>query len=593
MSRINILDENTANKIAAGEVVERPASVIKELIENSIDAQSKDITIEIEEGGQQLIRIIDNGEGIHPEDIERAFLSHATSKIEGIEDIFKIKTLGFRGEALASIAAVSRVILKSRVKEFDFGKEVSYTGGHLDYIKDVGANIGTTIEVFDLFYNVPARRKFLKSTQREAGLISEIVSKIAIANSKIAFKLFNNSKRVINTFSSPDTLNVIRDLFNKETCDDLIEIESHGDTMSVYGYIGNENLSRGSRNNQNIYINGRYIKSKLITAACEKAFKSFITINKFPFFIIFIDIYPELIDVNVHPAKTEVKFNDDREIFKMVFDSVHKALRNFLEGSFVIEEEKSFGEGSSYEEREKPHEKMAYQLPIDFKKEVSGTYLSEEEKGIEHKELEMTQATYIREESLSKLPALKILGQFNSTYIIAEAKEELFLIDQHAAHEKVLFEKYMGEIENNVVISQILLIPKIIELSLENFYIYKENEDIYKRTGFNIEVFGENTVNIREVPIILGKPNLISLFQDILDDLKNMGRGKTTDIIYGNIARKACRAAVKAMDALSLSEMDSLIIDLGNLRDPFTCPHGRPTIIKLTLNEIEKRFKRI
>ena len=591
MKRINILDDNTSNKIAAGEVVERPFSVVKELIENSIDAGAKNITVEIYEGGQQSIKVTDDGTGVHPEDIKIAFMPHATSKILDIEDVFAINTMGFRGEALPSIASVSNTILKSRTSEFDYGKEISIKGGNLEYIKDTGCNVGTSIEVNNLFFNVPARQKFLKSPQRESAMITDIVNRLALAHNFISFKLYNNGKNLVTTHASENMMDIIRFIYDKNTSENVINFEEHGDVLSVYGFIGTAELSRGSRNNQSIFVNKRYIKSKLITAAIEMAFKSFLMINKFPFFIVFLDIYPEMIDVNVHPTKSEIKFNDERAIFKSVFDAVHKALRDSRINSFRVKENNLVDVIEKRAEDEKLlQEKIKIlEMPVDL---VFGN------SNINYEPSKGADAVFETESIESKLterklPNLRVIGQFYNTYIIAEAKEELYLIDQHAAHEKILFEKYRDEIRNMQVLSQLLIIPTVMELSSEDFSTYIENKDLFKSTGFNIEVFGDETITIREVPIILGKPDLKNLFLDIINNLKNMGTGLTVDVKYHKIATIACKAAVKGNDPLSQVEMVRLLVDLSYIEDPFNCPHGRPTIIKMSVNELEKKFKRI
>ncbi|MCD3331133.1 DNA mismatch repair endonuclease MutL, partial [Clostridium botulinum] len=355
MKRINLLSEETSNKIAAGEVVERPASVVKELVENSIDANSQNITIEIKESGKEEIKITDDGIGIHPEDVKKAFMPHGTSKISFIEDLYSINTFGFRGEALPSIAAVSNVLLKTKTKDSNFGKEISVSGGKVNYVKDTGCNIGTVIEVKDLFFNVPAREKFLKSDKRESGLISNIINRLALANHNISFKYYNNDKRSLITFASEDVKNTIRAIYGKNIYENIISFEKHSDIVSVYGYVGNSEISRGSRNNQSIFVNKRYIKSGIITTAVENAFKSFSTVNKFPFFVLFLDIYPEFLDVNVHPTKSEVKFQDERIIYKVVFDAVHSALSDSVRKSFSLEFE------------EEDSEPTPVQIPIDLK----------------------------------------------------------------------------------------------------------------------------------------------------------------------------------------------------------------------------------
>ncbi|MTK14091.1 MAG: DNA mismatch repair endonuclease MutL, partial [Clostridiaceae bacterium] len=534
MKRINILDIETSNKIAAGEVVERPSSVVKELIENSIDSGAKNITVEIEDGGQKSIKVLDDGHGIHPEDIEKAFMPHATSKINSINDIYSINTMGFRGEALASIAAVSNTVLKSRTEEYDYGKEISINGGALDYIKDAGCNVGTTIEIKDLFFNVPARKKFLKSSSRESAYISDILNRLALANPDISFKLFNNGKKVLNTYGTGKLTDAIRAVYGKSISDNIIAFEKHSDISSIHGFIGNAEISRGSRNNQSIFVNKRYIKSKLITAAVENAFKSFLTVNKYPFFVVFLDIFPEFIDVNVHPTKSEIKFRDDREIFKLTFDAVHEALRNSLRNSFDIpfdDEIREKDEESNYIKKEI----STIQLPIDLNTFNESNYKVEnygnnknyecnlENNSLSNEKNDLKELSYnaadsikesevskqntsldinsneglseqsnlkenigtgeeLKEEKIAKFPALTIIGQFRSTYILAEASDNLYLIDQHAAHEKILFEKYKKSIQENKVMSQVLITPAVIELTPEDYDYYLENSDIFKKS---------------------------------------------------------------------------------------------------------------
>ena len=626
-------------------MVERPSSVVKELVENSIDAGAKNISIEILDGGQKNIKVIDDGAGIHADDIEKAFLPHATSKIKYVEDIYKIHTLGFRGEALPSIASVSRTKLNSRTKESTSGMEISQSSGDILYIKEIGCNVGTTIEVKDLFFNVPARQKFLKTPQRESALISDVLGRLALANSEISFKLINNDKKVFSTYSSTNLCDTIRYIYGKEVVDNITSFEKYNDIMSVHGYIGNAQISRGSRNRQSIFVNKRYIKSGLITAAVENAFKSFLTVHKFPFFVIFLDIFPEYIDINVHPQKTEIKFQEDKAVFKLVFDAVHTAIGNSLRGNFEISQEDNEDDSEKEVEKhslrkdiydfnkivvdEKVKEELekTIQIPIDFSyKSINNETDNSKNQPHEYSNVPQSTSNYGNEASdelltpritenvkenadinydksvvrslneiskISKFPELRIIGQFNKTYILGEVYNELYLIDQHAAHEKVLFEKYKKEIINSEVVSQILLIPTVIELSFDDYSYYIENEVIFNKTGFHIIEFGENTISIKEVPIILGKPDIKNLFNEILDNLKNMGTGETVEIKYNRIASLACKAAVKANNSLSDLEMNKLINDLRYIEEPFTCPHGRPTIIKITLNELEKRFKRI
>lgn len=617
MRRINLLSENTANKIAAGEVVERASSVVKELVENSLDADSKNITIEIEDSGNKLIRITDDGRGIHPEDIKIAFLPHGTSKISSVEDIYDIQSFGFRGEALASIAAVSKVRLKSRMEAFDYGREIYIEGGKVIYEKDVGCNLGTEIEVKDLFFNTPGRQKFLKSPQREKSIINDLVLKLALGNYKTSITLINDGKQTLRTFSEDELDKTLRILYGKEVYENVIPIENHSDILSVYGYIGKESISRGSRNRQSIFVNKRLIKSSLITAAVENAFKSFIMVNKFPFFVIHIDIFPEFIDPNVHPTKNEVKFLEERVLFKTIFDGVHSALKENLKKSFIIPEEI---EDLAIVQEDKLHKSYTSSEPSQIGYLNDNHYTSEDNNLGYNKDLGFNKEvnyndkpSYIREipienqvepkgdniyynkeiSRIPKIPPIKLIGQCFNSYIIGEYLDELYLIDQHAAHEKILFEKYRKNIGNFNVVSQILAVPTIIPLTFDEYAIYKDNEEIFLNAGFMVESFGENDVLVREVPVFLGKPHINNLFHDMIENIKSMGSGLTIDIKYDKIASLACKAAVKANDKLSDVEILSLLEELRYIDEPFTCPHGRPTIIKYSLKEIEKSFKRI
>ena len=665
MKRINLLDEHTSNKIAAGEVVERPSSVVKELVENSIDAGSKNITIEIEEGGIALIRVIDDGIGVHNLDIEKAFLPHATSKIKTVEDIYSISTLGFRGEALPSIASVSKVTFRSKPAECDFGKELVLEAGEKISLTDIGMNNGSVMEVKDLFFNVPARRKFLKSTSREGSLINDIILRIALSNPHISFKLFNNGKKTLHTYGDGNLNNVIRTIYGKNISEHVLPFEYEDETLKIHGYIGKELIARGSRNNESIFVNNRYIKNKTIVAAVENAFKSFSTVNKFPFFVLFIDLSPDSIDVNIHPTKAEIKFKDERIIYKRVFDAVHSALKEDIFNSFkvdnkfeieeVVEEIKldldsesntpSISEPASSNKIEPSIKDVYNKVTIyDVKKEEDlynklkqlnkdkninnynykqpDNKTASEDLNIssikENSNLETTyntnsdiikntsssnnnsidiksseESTLKHSEPTPKFPDLRIIGQFRKTYILAEYLDTLYIIDQHVAHEKILFEKYVKNIENKEIVVQRLLIPCIIDLSLDDFECYKENIHVFADSGFVIEEFGGNTIALKEVPYFLGKLDAKNFLLSIIDNLKNLGSGKTVDVKVNKIATMACKAAVKANDYLTQIEMEKLISDLRYLDNPFNCPHGRPIIIKFTEYELEKRFRRI
>ena len=673
MNRINILNADTANKIAAGEVVERPSSVVKELVENSLDAGAKNITIEIQNGGESLIKIIDDGSGVHPEDVEKAFNPHATSKIKDTYDIFSINTLGFRGEALPSIASIARVDFKSKISDFDMGKELVISGGEKESLTDCSMNRGTQIEVRDLFFNVPARKKFLKTTARESALINDLVNRISLANPDVSFKLFNNNKKILNTYGNVKLIDVIRTIYGKSTAENLIYFEEHKDTASVYGFIGNDTLARASRNNQSLFVNKRYVKNRSLTVAVENAFRSFNVTGKFPFFVLFIDTYPELIDVNIHPTKSEIKFKDERFIFKVVFDAVHSAMREYVKDTFTLpeEEEKKFEalkeeviqesldkeistleklkeninykvsedikkeEIYSYNPSKDYEAKTEVNIPVDFlskenqeesfsinnslenndfkegsaKREISydpiliknelkdkvsestsESLLSSDYKCNKNEYGNSLEETIYRE---AKFPKLRVIGQFNKTYILAEYDSTLYLIDQHVAHEKILFEKYSSDIAKKKVEIQPLMIPLVVTLPTEDYLYYDENKEIFEKAGFKISDFGDNSIRIEEVPYFLDKLNPTELITSMINNLKKMGTGETVEVKYNKIASMSCRAAVKANDVLSILEMENLIEDLRYINDPFHCPHGRPTIIKFTSYELDKKFKRI
>lgn len=632
MSRINVLDDVTSNKIAAGEVVERPSSVVKELIENSIDANAKNIQIEIKDGGSTLIRIIDDGDGIHKDDLKKAFLPHATSKIKNVEDIFSILSLGFRGEALASIASVAKVNLKSKTADSEFGRGIVVEGGKILSEEECGCNDGTQIDVTDLFYNVPARKKFLKSFTREGSIINDIVNRIAISNPKISFLLINNDKKVLQTYGNGNQKDVIRAIYGKTISDETIPFKSDNDFISISGFIGRELIARGSRNNQSIFVNNRYIKNKTVVAAVENAFKSFSTVNKFPFFVLNINIYPEFIDVNIHPTKSEIKFKDERVLFKTVFDAIHTALKNDVFNDFNLPEEiKQTTQTLS----EKPIE-----LELNFLEEASkikqNSNISSNEFMFDKIDKEREQLLKLKnafsnesvmnnkidfnqnedsyseslvkednsnsytdkdcvskEDLIPKFPALNVIGQFNKTYILCENDSILYIIDQHAAHEKILFENYMQSIKNKNIVVQPMLIPTLIDLSQDDFAYFEENKSIFLDSGFVIENFGDFTISIKEVPYFLGKLDAKKIFIDILDNIKNLGSGKEIEVKYNKIATMACKSAVKGNDYLDYKEMVNLVDKLRFIEDPFHCPHGRPTIIKFSSTDLDKKFRRI
>lgn len=649
MSKIKVLPPEIYNKIAAGEVVERPSSIVKELVENSIDAGSTKITIEIEDGGTSLIRIIDNGHGIYKNDIKNAFLNHATSKISSIEDVYKIQSLGFRGEALSSISSISKVDLRSINKDEGIPTRFSIEGGKETFFGDAAINEGTIIEIRDIFYNVPARLKFLKTNQREAAIISELVTKLILSHPSIGFSFYNNNKKIIETFEGGSLTDVIKIVYGNTIFENLIEIEGANKTAKLKGYIGNLKITKNNRNFQSLFVNGRFIKSKTVIASIDNAYKSFLTVNKHPFYIIFLEIDEKQIDVNIHPQKSEIKFEFEREIFSLFFNAVHNGLKKDLEGSFNIENENMFETNKSEIFNAIKFEPLTYFDHADEKRKTEDfdtlkeTPLNIEELSIENftqnsfgnedintikEEIKPEKTQYMQKEndivssvkveeynkiekeidfeiqapkkvinefSRKKFREITYIGQYSNTYIIAEDKilDELYIIDQHAAHEKILFEKYYEAVKTSNIDRQVMLSPEVIHLTLKENMIYQEFKEEFNNFGYTIEDFGDNSIRILEVPYILGKVDVRNLFSEILESFEKYSKADVADIRYNKIASKSCKAAIKANKNLKEIEVYSLINELSYLENPFTCPHGRPVIIKISKNEIEKMFKRI
>lgn len=616
MKLINLLDEKTINKIAAGEVVERPLSIIKEIVENSIDARATEVTIEVRKDPLKYIRISDNGIGIEEEDLELSFLRHATSKIKNIHDIECIRSLGFRGEALSSISAISKVEMITKTKDSDIGVKIYLEGGKVLYKEEAGHHNGTTITVKDIFFNTPARLKFLKSSSRELSSITDLVQKIALSNINLSIRYKIDDKLIFGTSGKGDLKEVIRTIYGKNIYENIIDINEEDEDFKVTGYIGNTSIVKGNRTLEIIFVNGRIIKSPLISSSVEKAYKSMLPINKFPFFILNIEINPRTIDVNVHPSKAEIKFQDDSLIFKKVY----RAIKNNIEKNINIKdafEEEVFKENVNYTNIETAKKSLEYKpassdlerfilkeniLPekkYNYKKEIieKENPIYKEKTVINNHQLEKNEEeTFLpKEEKISsdKIPPLKILGQINSTFIIAEGENGMYIIDQHAAHERIYYEKYNNEFNNFSIKSQPLLVPSSIELTLNEKQLLLENLKSFERIGFFIEDFGGNSIAIREIPVLYGNPNINELFNEILEEVIDSKDKKITSCIDKVIYSMACKSAVKAGDNLNIKELEVLIENLNKCDSPYTCPHGRPTVIKMSYLELEKKFKRI
>ena len=734
MGNIVLLDDLTINKIAAGEVIERPASVVKELVENSIDAGADKITIETKNGGISYIRITDNGKGFMPDDMEIAFERHATSKIRKADDIEKVTSMGFRGEALASIAAISHVELISKTAENEIGRKIEVKGGNIINEEDAGCSQGSTITVTDLFYNTPVRYKFLKKDFTEAGYIEDVVTRIALVHPEIAIKLINSGKVIIQTSGNGDMKSVIYSVYGKDVAENIININYEYEDIKVSGAIGKPIIARSNRSNQLFFVNKRFIKDKILTSAAEQAYKGLLTIGKYGFLVLNIEMNPQKVDVNVHPAKLEVRFEDENKIFKAIYHAIKDSLlkEDLIPDKTKIEVDKQLQNQNSWKinrtenmvntnNQDKEVEKSKYKEPsIDILEEINkmknlpipdvssidninkeepqvnerkeennkeeshmskieelfnrfGNKKKEEtkidetqnfiaqiyNKNIENKqddkneetkkidiseintkmkELdqlkvepdyknfdEMYARTFGKEikeepkveeensaykitnndlkttknvsifETLPKeeIPNYKYIGIAFSTYIIIEMDGELYIIDQHAAHERIMYEKVKANYYNDEnKDSQLMLLPDIINLSHKDMQIAKDNMKIFEKAGFILEEFGENTIKLSGVPTVCLDLDTKELFLETLDEINTVARTAKQEIEEKFIATIACKAAVKANMVLTKEEVENLMKQLLVLKNPFTCPHGRPTAIRMTKADIEKKFSR-
>ena len=761
MGNIVLLDELTINKIAAGEVIERPASVVKELVENSIDAGANKINIETKNGGISYIRISDNGKGFLPDDMEMAFERHATSKIREAADLETVTSMGFRGEALASIAAISHVELISKTADNEIGKKVEVKGGNIINVEDAGCPVGTTITVTDLFYNTPVRYKFLKKDFTEAGYIEDVVTRIALVHPEISIKLVNSGKVILKTSGNGDMKSVIYSVYGKDVAENIIDINYEYEDIKVTGVIGKPVIARSNRSNQLFFVNKRHIKDKVLTSAAEQGYKGLLTIGKYGFVVLNLEMNPQKVDVNVHPAKLEVRFEDENKVFKAIYHAIkdsllkedlvpdrtkieldkqmqeHNAwklntpvtnfpnsnsfntevkekidnLENFASGPIhepsvlntnstnVDNLEKETQVESKNEEkqeilvrenpiekndleekeeakehkrgglfglfnRKKEEEELEEEKPDDTQNFIAQIYnnkngitdllnntnnasdaVSQETKRIdineinekiqkmdelkvdpnykdfdemyaltfgrpkkEEKKIEEEDSEYkIKTDELkttenisifdklpeSKVPDYKFIGIAFSTYIIIEMNSEIYIIDQHAAHERIMYEQikanYYSDTNKD---SQLMLLPDIINLSHKDMQIAKDNMEIFEKAGFVLEEFGENTIKLSGVPTVCLDLDNKELFLETLDEINTVARTAKQEIEEKFIATVACKAAVKANMALTKEEVDSLMKKLLTLQNPFTCPHGRPTAIRMTKTDIEKKFSR-
>jgi DNA mismatch repair protein MutL len=613
MGRIRLLDEATINKIAAGEVIERPASIVKELVENSIDAKAAAITIEINNGGKSFISVSDNGSGILAEDLNHVFERHATSKIEDADDLFNIFTLGFRGEAMSSIAAVSEVELQTRTESEDSGSYILIKGGKIQDKKSIGFPVGTTITVRNLFYNTPAREKFLKSDISEQGHVVDVVQKLAMVNTAVSFKLIVNDKNVLHTPGNGDLLSVLTCIYSKNTAKAMVKLDYGNPLINIEGYVGKPEIARGNSTYMIFSVNNRIIRSKMLGEAVKQAYKGLLMNNKFPFVVLNLNVQTDKIDVNVHPTKAEIKFSDDRSIFS----TIYTAVKSCLSGNNL-----TYG---SYEEQETITETEAIVVPNrifetytpsmerpDIPNMHEPTYSTGQQNflndNISYKTENTNKSFYNQQRSAevinpvystinketakpNQIAELNIIGLLFNTYILTQDASNFFLIDQHAAHERINYEYLMSKHNTGDITIQPLMVPIILEVSPKESVLVKDNFDTFERLGFEMEWFGENTIAIRSVPIIMGEPCSGDFFNEILDSLE--GNNKAVSPLEKIVISMACKNSIKAGTSITYEEMQELVKRLSLTKSPYTCPHGRPTLISMSQYELEKKFKRV
>ena len=683
MPHIQVLDQVTIDKIAAGEVIERPASIVKELVENAIDAGADSVTVEIRDGGIDFIRVTDNGCGIPHDEVRSAFLRHSTSKIRSVEDLMHISSLGFRGEALSSIAAVTRTELITKTGDCEFGTRYVIEGGKEVSLEETGAPDGTTFLVHQLFYNVPARRKFLKTPMTEAGHVQDLLMHLALSHPEVAFLFKNNNQEKLRTSGNGKLKDVIYNIYGRDIAANLLDIDYEKSGLRITGYLGKPVITRGNRNFENFFVNGRYVKSPMISKSLEDAYKDFTMQHKFPFAVLHFHVDGETIDVNVHPTKMELRFQRQQDVYNTVFEGVHRRLLEpeLIQRAEVPEPVQPEGPGSAAQgrtgQKESPfllrprntaadafvsadvkpgaaphpapeavqppaqdevhdedyfirkmrervtayHERMSSAEVADRsgiyrpetqadriretvkygtdKVQEPGDEINREEKADSTAEVpsQKPQQLDLFEENFLKRDVraeYRLIGQVFDTYWLVQFQDSLYIIDQHAAHERVLYERTLKGMKTREFTSQYLSPPIILTLSMQEARLLEEHMDRFTRIGFEIEPFGPEEYAVRAVPDNLFGIAKKELLMEMIDDLSDgLNTSMTPDLIDEKVASMSCKAAVKGNNRLSAQEVDALIGELLTLDNPYHCPHGRPTIIAMTKKELEKKFKRI
>jgi len=650
MANIQVLDQITIDKIAAGEVIERPASIVKELVENAIDAGSTAVTVEIKEGGISFIRITDNGCGIPKEEVPLAFLRHSTSKIRSVDDLTTVATLGFRGEALSSIGAIAQVELITKQRDSMLGTRYQIEGGIEKSLEDAGARDGSTFLIRNIFYNTPARRKFLKTAMTEAGHVNELMIRLALSHPEVSFEFINNGQTKLHTSGNGKLKDTIYSLFGREIAMNLLPVEAEYSGLKVTGFVGKPLISRGNRNYENYFINGRYVKSNIIAKAIEDGYKEFIMQHKYPFTVLHFEVNGSDIDVNVHPTKMELRFSNQQQVYNFVFDAIKDA---FVEKELIPKVElpeaklpvstpatkpmvqtqeknldyfmeKMKERVASYhnqtsqaevkdvsdvhrgkEQIDRIRETINYGKSLDAKPVEPQPDLVARTQVVDNSKVDLNkretpivaeQLNLFGEKLLTKeaVQEHKIIGQLFDTYWIVEFHEQLYIIDQHAAHERVLYEKTLKGMQTREFTSQYLSPPIILNLTMQEEEVLKAHIDNFVNIGFEIETFGGSSYAVRAVPDNLFSIAKKDLLIEMLDSLvEGISSSVAPDLIAEKVASMSCKAAVKGNSRLSRAEVEVLIGELLKLDNPYHCPHGRPTIISMTKRELEKKFKRI
>lgn len=593
-SIIHILDENTANKIAAGEVVERPASVVKELIENSIDAASTKIEVEISDGGSAYIRITDNGIGMNDHDAQLAILRHATSKIHAVEDLYHIHSLGFRGEALPSIAAVSKFTMTTRQHDAPMATHIEVAGGIIQQVREAGANVGTTITVTELFFNTPARQKFLKSVSTESSNINVVIGKAALSHPAIAFKLLNNNKLVLSTPGNGSLLETAAGLYGPQAASEMLAVDNEQDGINVSGFVGKPTLLKSSRQWQTFVVNNRVVSSRMLSKALDNAYHSLLPKSGYPLAILHITVPTETIDVNVHPQKSEIKFSDEQSVFRAVYRAIVNALtaqHNPLDIATPIrtsppvtanwkahDTTASHRAESSYSQ---PAPALWREEALPIQAAQTARLQESDLAGVEYEPAAVPQEPQF---------VLRPLGQVSECYIIAQGEEGLYIIDQHAAHERILYDRFSESVGR--IPAQQLLVPLLLTMDDTDIQIIMENDSTLRELGFSLEHVGPSLIRISELPADLPQSDIEATLREMIMAFRNNQQPTGQELRHAVLQIAACRAAIKAGDTLNMRQIQALLSELCTTTLPFTCPHGRPAIIRFSADELAKMFKR-